>query len=1142
MIDFDSSDDTRKKASNVIFSSCDSIDEDKTIKCDGKNIDEYRSVAAPNEQQMLINFLDYMYTEQPTVITGYNVKNFDLGYIYDRLLFHKLLLYTSNVNLSKHPWESRRGIFTTNQSGTRETRNFKLLGFIIIDIYEFVIGTYKLNSYKLDNVATHFLKDKQKINFPYSNIDIYYRSKNAEKQLELLEYCCVDAYLCTQLFSVISLFNNLESLAIVTGVPIRFVLERGQQVRIMTLIERELIIRKQDNFIFPLLNLINFLEWSNEKKDSQHEKYAGAHVVQPKANYYTTPVCTLDFASLYPSLMSGFNMCYSTLVDENYIEHLDLLSDTKCDEFIKENVCIERPGCVKPFLEKDVVVNKMTVSVTQTPYVNKKIAFVKSSVQRGVLPGILDNLLAKRKRVRVGIEELEQKGAPKDGGPDAEEKFRLQLQVMNSMQLALKLTANSIYGSTGAVTSKLPCIDIASSVTAHGRFNLDIITKATELYKWEKILTDGTRLYNNGESNVVYGDTDSIMIVPGGNIKNVEYSLIYGMEMADLCSKMICTPPIKLEFEKVYMPYLLLRKKNYVGLMWTNAKKYKKIDAKGIKTARRDTIPLVKVMLDEIINLLMFNSSLDMKDVEKCIIDLLKKNMLLLKPADTPDDYMPQPTMETIRSLIISKKYSKENYSGAQPHATIAKRSLANPLLRPFAVGERIAFVILNRRNEPIPAKISDRAFSIEEFELEPQNFVIDIEYYAKSVFLSPLISLPLYASDELNAVWFGKVCQVMCEHFPLFNFIKLLPPKYKKFLVQPKKKVSETSRKKKVSNPANPNIIENSCGTLQEIHITQNERIEQYLENKTRDERLFYRMKNLKKNTSYNILPKKMKQCETNSETTIIDTTSPSHLTAPSTLVNDTNDTVPVEKIVENPTSQSTAAVTTKNNVTKRIYNRKIKSVNSLKNKANDAVENKMGVAKRKYVRKNKDSDASLNCPTINIKKKNSRKAQTTISKDILNDALGVTKDIGMYTIGGTKKQQKTKQITLDVMEHFFKDCGDDYMFLDIDDKDIGDVKQTENIPMKNDFGLTIQNFYDKKDDDLLLVDVTKKEIDSFNNTENKSSIGSIRSKECQKIDDNDLYIGPSCSKRSVGNQSKRDRNMCEMGLYGGPSCSKQY
>ena len=54
-------------------------------------------------------------------------------------------------------------------------------------------------------------------------------------------------------------------------------------------------------------------------------------------------------------------------------------------------------------------------------------------------------------------------------------------------------------------------------------------------------------------------------------------------------------PPVKLEFEKVYHPYLLINKKRYAGLYFTRPEKHDKMDCKGIETVRRDNCPLVRL-------------------------------------------------------------------------------------------------------------------------------------------------------------------------------------------------------------------------------------------------------------------------------------------------------------------------------------------------------------------------------------------------------------------------------------------------------------------------------------------------------------------------------------------------------------------
>jgi DNA polymerase delta subunit 1 len=84
---------------------------------------------------------------------------------------------------------------------------------------------------------------------------------------------------------------------------------------------------------------------------------------------------------------------------------------------------------------------------------------------------------------------------------------------------------------------------------------------------------------------VIYGDTDSVMVKFG--TEDIGESMRLGKEAADMISQTF-VKPIKLEFEKVYLPYLLMNKKKYAGLLWTKPEKYDYIDAKGIETVRRD--------------------------------------------------------------------------------------------------------------------------------------------------------------------------------------------------------------------------------------------------------------------------------------------------------------------------------------------------------------------------------------------------------------------------------------------------------------------------------------------------------------------------------------------------------------------------
>ena len=100
-------------------------------------------------------------------------------------------------------------------------------------------------------------------------------------------------------------------------------------------------------------------------------------------------------------------------------------------------------------------------------------------------------------------------------------------------------------------------------------------------------------------AEVIYGDTDSVMVKFGptdlaqvmalGTLYeasifdcNMTYYATLGKEAADFVTQKF-VKPIKLEFEKVYYPYLLISKKRYAGLYWTKLEKYDKMDSKGIE-------------------------------------------------------------------------------------------------------------------------------------------------------------------------------------------------------------------------------------------------------------------------------------------------------------------------------------------------------------------------------------------------------------------------------------------------------------------------------------------------------------------------------------------------------------------------------
>ena len=122
-----------------------------------------------------------------------------------------------------------------------------------------------------------------------------------------------DAYLPQRLMDKLMSFVNYTEMARVTGVPFNYLLARGQQIKVISQLYRK---ARQEGLVIP-----------NLKTEGTDEQYEGATVIEPARGYYAEPVATLDFSSLYPSIMQAHNLCYTTLLTARTIERLGLKKD-----------------------------------------------------------------------------------------------------------------------------------------------------------------------------------------------------------------------------------------------------------------------------------------------------------------------------------------------------------------------------------------------------------------------------------------------------------------------------------------------------------------------------------------------------------------------------------------------------------------------------------------------------------------------------------------------------------------------------------------------------------------------------------------------------------------------------------------------
>jgi DNA polymerase delta subunit 1 len=481
------------------------------------------------EEQMLSAWRDFLVDVDPDIITGYNIANFDFPYLLDRAKHLKVgdFEYWSRTRVKSFSKESN---FSSKQMGNRDTKVTNISGRLQLDLLQLIQRDHQLRSYTLNSVSSHFLGE-QKEDVHHSMItELFEGTPESRRRLAL--YCLKDAYLPQRLMEKLSCLENYTEMARVTGVPFNFLLARGQQVKFLSQLCRKALEQK---LVIP-----------NMRTESSEEQYEGATVIDPIKNYYDVPIATLDFASLYPSIMQAHNLCYTTLIKKKDVEKWDLKKD--------EDYIVTPSG-------------DMFVTVKQ---------------RKGLLAQILEELLSARKQAKREL---------------AAETDPFKKAVLNGRQLALKISANSVYGLTGATNGKLPCLEIASSTTSFGR---QMIERTKQEVENRYNIANG---YSH-DAQVIYGDTDSVMVKFGTT------DLAEAMKLGEDASQFVSSKfvkPIKLEFEKVYFPYLLINKKRYAGLYWTKPEKHDKMDTKGIETVRRDNCLLVQTVIEKVLRMILID-------------------------------------------------------------------------------------------------------------------------------------------------------------------------------------------------------------------------------------------------------------------------------------------------------------------------------------------------------------------------------------------------------------------------------------------------------------------------------------------------------------------------------------------------------
>ena len=703
----------------IALNSCDTID-----GCDVEHYD--------TEKEVLLKWKELMNNLNSDIITGYNIFGFDMEYIWQRATELNIMddfsigfgrLITRKASLVELKLSS-------SALGDNILRYIDFDGTVLIDLLKVMQRDQKLDSYKLDNVASIFLGDNKNDLKPQEIFDKF--KGTSEDRCVIAKYCIQDCCLVNRLIHKLKILENNIGMGNVCLVPLNFLFRRGQGIKIFSLIAKECMERE---YLIPTIK--SYRENIEEMDDSGYE---GAVVLEPKEGIYLNePIVVFDYGSLYPSSMISCNLshdCY--LMDEKYrvedpnIEYKTISYDLYEGVGDKKKKTGEKDCVFVQYKDgrKGIIAEVLDMLLKQRKNTRKKIEYKTIIATDGkVYSGICSD---RGDHYEVyNIDGNSRSIVAKESVREMKETYNIfEQDVLDALQVAYKVTANSLYGQIGARTSSIYLKEIAACTTATGR---NMIMLAKDFVE------------RNYDAEVIYGDTDSIfckfpLTDREGNAVYGKDALQFAIDIGKEVERHINVPdimpsPQKLNYEKCLYPFILFSKKRYVGNLYeTDTTKYKQ-KSMGIVLKRRDNAQIVKKIYGGVINII-----LEKQDLEGSI-EFLQDELKNLVEGKT-----------SIKDLIITKSL-RANYKDPSKiaHKVLADRIGArDPGNRPGS-NERIPFVYIKTGGAGAGAVPSLQGDRIEHPDyIEQNNLVPDYLHYITNQIMKPILQLYALCLSEL--------------------------------------------------------------------------------------------------------------------------------------------------------------------------------------------------------------------------------------------------------------------------------------------------------------------------------------------------------------------------------------------------------
>jgi len=662
-------------------------------------------------------------------LSSYKLDNVSAQFIGDTIskidyLENETVLYCKNTTgLNKNDYiHIELAEFTSDYF--MDGKKFQVIDIRSVEIMEKKKGdlTDKLIPVKYKNIIIEKINDR--IDFSLKQVkwglakddvsvqDIFRLTRgSAQDRAIVAKYCIQDCNIVHHLMRKIDVMVGFIEMARICSVPMSFLVLRGQGIKLTSFVAKKC---REKETLMPDIEKTEF-----------DDGYEGAIVLPPKcAMYIDNPVACLDYSSLYPSNMISQNLSHDSKV---WTKEYDLSG-----KLIRESQSNydNLPGYHYVDVEFDTyryIRKTLGAKTAKKVKCGKKVCRWAQfpDGKRGILPSILEELLKARKATKKMGEQ---------------EKDEFMKNILDKRQLAYKATANSLYGQCGSRTSTFYEKDIAASTTAVGRLMITYAKKMIEqVYGNAQCETSQGAVLTRAE--YVYGDTDSVFFtfqledaatrekIRGK--KALEITIELAQEVAKLCTRFLISP-MELSYEKTLMPFILLSKKRYVGMLYETDPNKGKLKFMGLSLKRRDACDYLKDVYGGVLNILMRKG----EDTIKNAIDFLETSLKNLIEGKVP--------MEKLEiTKALRSDYKNPERIG---HKVLADRiGDRDPGNKPKS-GDRIKYVFFRHSNTK--ALVGER-IETPEFILS-QKLKVDYKYYITNQLMKPLQQLFGLALEDI--------------------------------------------------------------------------------------------------------------------------------------------------------------------------------------------------------------------------------------------------------------------------------------------------------------------------------------------------------------------------------------------------------